>query len=305
MGTSYNVKYYGPAQPALETDIETVLTQLENALSTYKPDSEVSRFNLAQANEWFPVSPSTASIVETGQEISRISDGAFDITVGPLVELWGFGASAFQSEPPTAELIAERLRYVGYKLIEVQTNPPALKKYHAQTSIDLSAIAKGYAVDELAVLLDANGIGNWLIEVGGELRARGKKPDGTLWKIAIEKPLAGSRTVQKIISLIDSAVATSGDYRNFFEYNSVRYSHSINPKTGWPVPGNIGSVSVIADEAIYADSWATALLVLGEEKALKLAIDKGLAVSMIVRDDTGELRERVSPAFAERIGPQD
>ncbi|MDG1462613.1 MAG: FAD:protein FMN transferase [Gammaproteobacteria bacterium] len=304
MGTNYSIKYFGVEQPSLHADIKMILASLENTLSTYKPDSEVSRFNAGKAFEWFPVSPATAKIVVAAQEISRLSDGAFDITVGPLVELWGFGAGEFLAKPPAAELIAERLNYVGYKLIEVQTNPPALKKQHVKTAIDLSAIAKGYAIDQLALLLDAKNIDSWLIEVGGEIRTRGKKPDFTSWKVAIEKPLSESRSMQNIISLNDAAIATSGDYRNFFEYKNVRYSHTINPTTGWPVPSNIGSVSVVTESAMYADSLATALLVLGHEKALKLSNDKGFAISMTIRDDAGELREVISPAFAKYVGWQ-
>lgn len=298
MGTFYNVRYFGPTRLALDAAIDNRLQQLDASLSTYKTGSEVSLFNASKANQWFPVSASTAEIVALAQSISLRSDGAFDITIGPLVELWGFGSGPFQSEPPPAELIRERLSHVGYQNISVRNNPPALRKSHPATAIDLSAIAKGYAVDQLAELLDDAGVDAWLIEVGGELRTRGSKTAGQPWQVGIEKPIANERSAQRVISLRNAAIATSGDYRNFFEFNGVRYSHSINPLTGWPVPDNIGSVSVIANDAMTADAWATALLVKGSDEALQLAEANALAISIIQRGADGKFTEQLSPAFA-------
>jgi FAD:protein FMN transferase len=301
MGTTYSIQYYGAAKPALNEQVNTLLTQLDNSLSTYKQNSDVSRFNAAEANQWFSVSPITAKIVIAAQKISRASNGAFDITVGPLVDLWGVGAEASLLKVPSETEIKKRLQYVGYELIEVKQSPPALKKYHHQTAIDLSSIAKGYAIDEVASLLDKQGIDSWLIEIGGEIRARGKKPGGNDWKIAIEHPFSDTHSVQKIIPLNNLAIATSGDYRNFFEHNNVRYSHSINPQNGWPVPNTIGSVSVLRADAMTADAWATAMLILGEQEAIKHSINNDLAISMTARNKAGNLREVVSPAFAKHL----
>lgn len=298
MGTLYNVKYFGPARLALDAALDRRLQQLDASLSTYKAGSEVSLFNASGANQWFPVSASTAQIVTLAQSISERSDGAFDITIGPLVELWGFGSGPLQSEPPPTALILERLSLVGYQNISVRNNPPALRKSHPATAIDLSAIAKGYAVDQLADLLDDAGVDAWLIDIGGELRSRGNKVTGQTWQIGIEKPITNERSAQRVITLNNAAIATSGDYRNFFEFNGVRYSHSINPLTGWPVTDNIGSISVIANDAMSADAWATALLVKGSDEALQLAEENALAISIIRRGADGELIEQLSPAFA-------
>jgi thiamine biosynthesis lipoprotein len=301
MGTSYNVKYFGEPRPELNAAIDARLQELNAQLSTYRDDSEVSRFNAAAANEWFAVSASTADIVASALAISRQSDGAFDITVGPLVDLWGFGASDYRNSPPPVADIESRLAAVGYQNIAVQTTPPALFKTRADVAIDLSAIAKGYAVDEVGKLLDTAGLNAWLVEVGGELRTRGSKPNGADWQVAIEKPVPGQRSVQRIIALRDAAIATSGDYRNFFEFDGVRYSHSINPLTGWPVQDGIGSVSVIAASAMTADAWATALLVMGEAEALRLAEEQQLAVNLVLYNADGSVTESMSSAFQQLL----
>ena len=301
MGTSYNVKYFGAARPELDAAIDARLQALNAQLSTYSDDSEVSRFNAAAANEWFAVSESTAEIVASAQTISRQSNGAFDITVGPLVDLWGFGASNYRNSPPPVAAIEAQLATVGYQNLSVRSSPPALAKQRADIAIDLSAIAKGYAVDEVGKLLDAAGLDAWLVEVGGELRTRGSKPDGDDWRVAIEKPVPGERSVQRIVTLRDAAIATSGDYRNFFEFAGVRYSHSINPLTGWPVQDGIGSVSVIASTAMTADAWATALLVMGETDALRVAEEQQLAVNLVLYAADGSVTERMSLAFQQLL----
>jgi len=300
MGTGYNVKYFGPARPELDAAIDVRLQTLNAQLSTYRDDSEISRFNKAPANEWFAVSASTAEIVISAQAISRLSAGAFDITVGPLVNLWGFGAADYRDSPPPAAAIEALLSTLGYANVEVQTAPPMLSKKRPETAIDLSAIAKGYAVDEVGKLLDAAGLDAWLVEVGGELRTRGSKPGGN-WQVAIEKPAPAERRVQRIVALRDAAIATSGDYRNFFEFDGVRYSHSINPRTGWPVKAGIGSVSVIANSAMLADAWATALLVMGETEALLIAEEQQLAVSLVLYNSDGSVTERLSAAFQQLL----
>jgi len=291
MGTTYSVKYFGAKQNKLDALVKTRLDDLNAALSTYREDSEVSRFNAQQSTDWFPVSADTLSIVKAAGLISRQSNGAFDITVGPLVELWGFGAGGRTGEPPATTAINALLKHTGFELIEWRESPSAIRKLRPMVAIDLSAIAKGYAVDSVAQLLDRKGITAYLVEVGGEIRSRGMKAGGKPWQVAIEQPqdysATGNRTVESVLPLTDMAIATSGDYRNYFDYQGQRYSHSINPQTGWPVKTAVGSVSVITDSAMLADGWATALLVLGSEEAITLANQLGLAVHIIERrDDT-------------------
>ncbi len=301
MGTTYSVKYFGTPDAELDAAVDAKLQALNQSLSTYIETSEISRFNAAPAGEWFEVSPAFVEIVLKAQTISEQSGGAFDITVGPLVNLWGFGATGNRYEPPPADRVQTLLASVGFKNVEIRNEPPALKKTNPDTAIDLSAIAKGYAVDQVAKLLNEAGKSAWLVEVGGELRAQGNKPDGAPWRVAIEKPVAGERSVQRVIELGNAAIATSGDYRNFFEYQDTRYSHSINPQTGWPVTNGIGAVSVVAADAITADAWATALLVTGETEALALAERYNLAVNLVSSNAKGEITETMSPAFAELL----
>jgi len=297
MGTTWTARYYSDAPETLEARIQERLADLDARLSTYRSDSEVSRFNDHNGTDWFPVSADTLAIVKAAQTISEVSGGAFDITVGPLVDLWGFGPGPWLKTPPNDALISERLAYVGFRLIETRDEPPALRKRDKRTRIDLSAIAKGYGVDLVAGALDAAGLDAWLAEVGGELRTRGTKPGGQSWQVAIEKPVADSRSVHKVIPLKDKAIATSGDYRNFFEWGGTRYSHSIDPRNGWPVQSNVASVSVIADTAMTADAWATALLIMPPDEAATMAAKYNLATSMIVRDANGELIEKENALF--------
>ena len=175
-----------------------------------------------------------------------LHDGAFDVTVGPLVNLWGFGPAGQPRRVPSQGEIEQLLQTTGYQLLETRAAPPAMRKQHADVQVDLSAIAKGYAVDEVAHLLDRLGAQHYMVEIGGEVRTRGKRSDGNAWRIALESPVAGTREVLRIIPLSDLAMATSGDYRNYFELDGVRYSHTIDPRTGWPVAHELTAASVIA-----------------------------------------------------------
>jgi len=305
MGTTYTVRYYGSPDENLHREIAAKLDELNAKLSTYQPDSEISRFNKHQGRNWFEVSLETALLVKMSNLISKQSDGAFDITIGPLVNAWGFGPGKRVITPPAQETIDELLQHSGYQKLFARDIPPAISKDDPQLQIDLSAIAKGFAVDVVGEMLLKAGITNWLVEIGGEIRISGKKPaaDGSesAWQVAIERPVAADRSVQRILALQGfQAVATSGDYRNFFEYEGQRYSHSINPQTGWPVSyeggDEIAAVTVVSTSAMLADAWATALLVTGAEQALKLADQQKLAVNLIVRRD-GELVELPNQAF--------
>jgi len=304
MGTRYAVKIArlpaaDPGAPfdagALETAVDDRLAQINERMSTYLEDSEVSRFARAPADDWFGVSEETARVVAAALRLGEVTSGALDITVGPLVELWGFGKSGDREVPDPEALAAARAR-TGPDKIEARLEPPALRKGAPDLAIDLSAIAKGYAVDEVARLLDEAGIEGYLVEIGGELRARGTRADGSVWRVGVEEPRPGRRSVHRVLPARDVAVATSGDYRNFFEQDGVRYGHTLDPRTGEPVRHALGSVTVLDPSCMRADGLATGLLVLGPEEGFDTAERLGAAALFLVREDGG-VRERATAAF--------
>lgn len=287
MGTTYHVRVVGLPKgvdaPQLARLIDNSLQGINQLMSTYIADSEVSLFGRMAPDSWFDVSADTYNVIRASQELSRISAGAFDVTLGPVVALWGFGPKYTLDKVPSQIEIDRAKESTGFKYLLI--NPKALSiKKTRPLEIDLSAIAKGYAVDYLVAELKRLGLVSALVEVGGEVRAFGKKPNGNAWKIAIERPTEGVRSINKTISLIDRAVATSGDYRNYFEADGVRYSHTIDPNSGYPIRHRLASVSVIHESAMYADGWATALMVLGAEKGLQLAEKNHIAAYFIVRE---------------------
>ncbi len=305
MGTEYNIKLAALPQAVTEVQlkarIDTELEQINDQMSTYRPASEISRFNGYDGKEWVPVSPETARVVAAAQRISDATQGAFDITVGPLVNLWSFGAKPIDQAVPGTEQIKEVRAKVGRYTVEVRDVPPALRKYRSDVEIDLSAIAKGFAVDQIVELLKNLGVAGYLVEIGGEIRTRGTKADGNAWVVGIEAPKEFTRGVQEVIALGDRALATSGDYRNFFEQDGKRYSHTIDPATGRPVEHNLASVSVVTEDCMHADAWATALMVLGPEIGFHFATERNLAVLFIVRGEDGFIR-RPTPAFKQLFG---
>lgn len=295
MGTSYLVKigYLSPGISGknLQTAINTELEKINDQMSTYRPLSEISRFNHSPSHQWFPVSQNTAYVVETALEIHKKTKGAFDITVYPLVKLWGFGPEAKKKKIPSLNEIADLKKISDSRYLEVRSSPPALRKLHQELQIDLSAIAKGFAVDRIAALLKQHGIENFLVEIGGEIKAEGKKKDGSTWLVGVERPSSGKRQIQELIELQNRSLASSGDYRNFYKQEGKRYSHVIDPRTGQPVTHNLASVTVITHECIRADAWATALMVLGAEEGLSLAVDNGLEALFLVRNNEGFTRK--------------
>lgn len=301
MGTTYSVQIVDPPAgvdlDALQRAIDAELEAVNETMSTYRSDSELSRFNGAPADAWVPVSEALGEVVATAKTIGAASGGALDVTVGPLVNLWGFGPDLSTKDLPSEAAIAASLQRTGLEKLRVRLDPPALRKARADLYVDLSAIAKGYGVDRLAALLAGAGIENLLVEIGGELYGRGVNGRGQPWRVAIERPEAQVRRVLKVVPLRDTGMATSGDYRNFFELNGVRYSHSIDPSTGWPVRHELASVTVLADSATAADGWATALLVLGAERGPALAESEGVAALFIERHADGRIVERTTAAF--------
>lgn len=300
MGTEYHVKLVdAPAEldiQALHQQLEQRLKGINDLLSTYQEDSELSRFNQNPSTDWVDISPPLLFVIQAALDISQASNGAFDITVGPLVNLWGFGPAVKADEIPAEKDIAAAQARVGFQYLHIRSEPPALKKTLPDLYLDLSAIAKGYAVDQLAEHLEQQGIINYLVDIGGELRTAGHNAQQQIWRVAIEQPVPGQRAVQRIIQVPTLSVATSGSYRNFFQLQGRRFSHTINPHSGWPVKHRLVSASVLHPQAMQADAWATTFMVLGVEKALQLAEQKNLAVFLLEDTDDGVL-EHASSSF--------
>ncbi len=299
-GTRYHIKVVLPENAEqlenLAEGIEATLEKVDASMSTWRADSELSRFNTAEdQSKWFPISTPLYDVLRASVQLSTFSGGGFDITMGPVVNLWGFGPEARPSSVPAPELLAERLAQTGYRHLELRANPPAVRATSPQY-LDLSAIAKGYGVDAVAEYLASSGVQSFLVEIGGELSARGRKPDGEAWRLAIEEPTSDERKISRIVALEDRAMATSGDYRNYYESEGHRYSHTIDPATGKPVSHNLASVTVIAENCMLADGYATAFTVLGYEKARALATRENMAVYFIVREDNG-FASYHTPAF--------
>jgi thiamine biosynthesis lipoprotein len=304
MGTTYTVRLAealsAPGQEAWQEKIQACLDEVDARMSTYKPDSEVSRFNRSQSDGWFSVSHDTAFVVAAALDISQLTEGAFDITVGPLVNIWNFGPDQRPLEVPSDAEIAVARAAVGYRNVEVRLEPPALRKRIPQVYIDLSAIAKGFAVDQVSELLQQGGVRAYMAEIGGEVRTRGVRPDGEAWRIGIERPVAGRRDLELVVNLKDVSLATSGDYRNFFEADGRLYCHEIDPHTGRPVSNGVASVSVMDTSTMRADAFATGLMVMQPDTAWRLAGELGLEIMMFVRHEQ-EFEERATAGFAATI----
>ena len=302
MGTTYTIRFLpelgSQSNEEMQRLIDEELNRVNQQMSTYLKDSEITRFNDSQSMDWFPVSLETAQVVALSLEISEVSNGAFDVTVGPLVDLWGFGPVKRKNEIPTDEEVETTKASVGFKKLEVRFDPPALKKLDTGLRVDLSAIAKGYGVDRVGEVLRSDGIANYFVEIGGEIIANGKRADGQLWQVGIEAPLDFKRSIQTIIGLSGAALATSGDYRNFFESEGKRFSHTIDPNTGRPVTHQLASVSVVADNCALADGIATCMMVMGTEQGLKLAESKKWAVLLMERK-SDQIRSICSTRFSE------
>ena len=300
MGTTWSVAMLPNLEAtdaaALRKRLQKRLDQINRLMSTYDPQSELSRFNRQISTDWFAISEETAQVIALSLEISRLTDGAFDVSVGPLVELWGFGTTARGEKIPSDDQVRERLAKVGYDQIRLRRTPTAVSKQIPELQIDLSAVAKGYAVDALAEILEQQGIGNYLVEIGGELRISGHRSDGAPWQVAIEKPLEGTREVATIFPLTDTALATSGNYRNFYVENGQRYAHTLDPVSGKPTRHKLASVTVLDQTCARADALATALMVLGEEKGRPFCEKNQIAAYFLIHEKAA-LEAYASPAF--------
>ena len=282
MGTSYRVQAKCPAAiPAPLLD--AALRRVNEQMSTYDPSSELSRFNRAAVGRPMPASAALVRVVAVAHGISQSTGGAFDVTAAPLVALWGFGAEA-AGQFPNADEVAKAKALVNYRNLRHRFTPPLLEK-RAALQLDLSAIAKGHAVDQLAQVLQEAGCRSYLVELGGEIRVAGVSPSATKWRLSVESP-AGTGQLATL-ALAYGAVATSGDYRQYREHDGKRLSHIVDPRSGYPVSHRLAAVTVVAETALLADAYATALMVLGADAGKRFAEQHDLAALFVTRLDDG------------------
>ncbi|MEE9397173.1 MAG: FAD:protein FMN transferase [Methylococcales bacterium] len=304
MGTSFTVKVSqlpdGVEKKRLTEEIDQRLVEINDVMSTYIDHSELSRLNANSSTDWISISPELFYVISESRRISERSSGAFDITVGPLVNLWGFGPEYSGEKIPDESEIAAKRTNTGFHHFILRQPPPAIKKDIPNLSLDLSGIAKGYGVDQLAELLEREKIQDYLVEVGGEIRIKGRKMGASPWRIAIEKPLVDQRTVQMILELSDIGMATSGDYRNYLEKDGQHYSHTIDPTSGYPVTHKLASVTVLSQSAMHADAMATAFMVLGPDKGYRLAEAEMLTALFIIKNEKGFI-EKATTAFKKLV----
>ena len=288
-GTTFNITYQDPQQRDFSHPIDSLFRLIDKSMSLWDSTSVISRINRnepgVQADEHF------AAVFQKAKDISEITGGVFDVTVGPLVKAWGF--SVKKGLPPPNPTQVDSLRQlIGFQKIRLENG--FLQKADPRMEIDFNAIAQGYTVDLIAAFLDKNGVKNYLVEIGGEVRTLGVNDRKEIWKIGIDKPIEneteGSRPLQTTVALSGKSLATSGSYRKFVVRDGKKFSHAIDPKTGYPINHNLLSVSVIADDCATADAYATAFLVMGMEKALELAERLGLEIYCIYADETGALQ---------------
>jgi len=308
MGTTYEIRIAGSGlderlRRRAQEETDRRLAELDGWMSNWNPESEISRFNRHHETTGFPVARDTASIVAFAIELGKWSGGAFDITVAPLVALWGFGSGARVGEPPSAEEIFEAQKHMGAQLLRVGRGAPTsggfLRKNDPDVQIDLSAIAKGYGVDHVAGGLFKLEREDFLVEIGGEVYAAGERPGGGPWRVAIEKPLDDGRAIHAIVELSNQAMATSGDYRIFYREDDQRIAHTIDPRSGYPVENGPASATAIAGSATEADAWATTLMVLGAPDGLELARQWKIAAMVLLRGDDGTILEKQNDLFPE------
>ncbi|MDX5627424.1 MULTISPECIES: FAD:protein FMN transferase ApbE [unclassified Brenneria] len=302
MGTFYSVKISGEQQESkerLQQEIDALLEQANNEISTYRQDSTLSRFNQYRGNEPQPIGNGMADIILAAQRIGRATGGAMDITVGPLVNLWGFGPQKQPTQIPSQQQIDAVRQKIGLSHLKLLSDDRGewIQKDLPDLYVDLSTLGEGYGADLLAQLMARKGITNYLVSVGGAISSRGVNAQGIPWRVAIQKPTDRENAMQTAVNLQGYAISTSGSYRNYFEQNGQRYSHVIDPATGKPITHQLVSATVIAPTALEADGWDTGLMVLGREKALELAQQQGLAVYLISKTENG-FQAEMTPQFS-------
>jgi len=289
MGTTYNIKVV-VENNAVDTEkmqlgIDNLLKQLNQEMSTYIPTSELSLFNKSESLAPIEISVGLQRVVKEAIRLGNLSEGKLDVTVGPLVNLWGFGPEYRPETIPSVEQLETARARIGLNKLNLVGN--ILNKTIPNLYVDLSTIAKGYGVDLVAEYIEQQGVDNYLVEIGGEMRLKGFKHTGELWHVAIEKPVDNERSVHQIIIPKDNAVATSGDYRIYYEVEGQRFSHIIDPENGMPINHKLVSVTVIHPSSMTADGLSTAMMVMGEEKALIFAEENDLAAYIISKSENG------------------
>ncbi len=289
MGTTYHVKAIKGSSSVSEQDlqqqVDEALAGVNKAMSNWDKESEISRFNQSTSTEWTPISRDFSIVMQESLRIHTLTNGYFDVTLAPLIELWGFGTKQDTPPQPSPSDIRNALESVGMStMLEFETDPPALRKVNTDTTVNLSAIAKGFGIDKVASVLDDNGIDEYLVEIGGDLVTSGNNAKDEPWVVGIEKPDSGARTVQHVVRVSGKGMATSGDYRIYKEVDGKRFSHIIDAASGRPVTHKLASVTVIADNAMRSDGLATALLAMGDKRGMALAEREGIAAFFIVRE---------------------
>jgi thiamine biosynthesis lipoprotein len=306
MGTTWHATVVGRRSTAgLLERIERRLEEVNQTFSTYREDSEISRFSrFPRAGEEFPVSRDFVAVMRTAARIHELSGGAWDGTIRPLVDLWGFGPLPPRADPPDPKRVETVLRDVGFDRIEIR--PTALVKRVASVTLDLSSIAKGYGVDQVAAVLRGAGFSDFLVEIGGEVSASGSRRGGGPWRVGINRPTADAAAdeLYRVVALSDAALATSGDYRQFFVRDGVKYSHILDPRTGRPVANGVVSVSVLAPDCTLADGLATALLVMGADAGLAV-VERlpGVEAFVVAETKDGRLEDHASSGFRSEAPP--
>ena len=308
MGTTYNIKVvtrFFENTKGLKDKVEMRLEQINKSMSTYSKDSEISLFNaFDRIGEKFYISDDFFNVMKVDKDIYKLTGGAWDGTIKPIVNLCGFGNSKYEKRIPEKSEIKALLPEIGFNYIEISSNRYLVKR-KAAISLDLASIAKGYAVDQIAALIRTNGIKNFLVEIGGEVFAAGLRNDGKKWRVGINSPKkdAPFDKIYKVISLYDKGFATSGDYRIFFEFKGKRFSHIIDPRNGHPIDNGVVSVSIVADTCTFADGLATAVMILGVEKGIKLvnSLDHTECLIVVQKDD-GTLIDHFSKGFSPNSG---
>lgn len=292
MGTRYSALFFAApgmdasAILAINAALFAAVDQVDRQMSTWNSDSDLSRLNATPVKQWIAVPRALVGVLQAALDIGQQSGGAFDIGVGNLVNAWGFGPDRSK---PSAPLQARARTMIGAAIgaaLEIDHASLRVRKLE-DVAFDLSGIAKGYGVDELARCLDRLGIADYLVGIDGEMRARGVKPGNQSWAVALEKPLPGMREVMGVMELIDGAIATSGDYRHFVDLAGQRYAHTMHPRLGVPVLNRLAAVTVLAPTCMIADAWATALLVLGEDGGVALACERGMDALFVLRSGDG------------------
>ncbi|UWF51214.1 FAD:protein FMN transferase [Pseudomonas sp. N3-W] len=302
MGSTYSIKYVRnkglPGPKEVQVEVEKILADVDRQMSTYRSDSDIEHFNDLPANRCQTLPAPVLELVRLGEQLSEQSEGSYDLTVEPLMNLWGFGPQGREEKVPTAQALAEVMQRVGYHHLRIDGDQLCKD---AAVEVDFNSIAAGYTVDTIAAKLEAMGIHNYLAEATGELKAAGKKLDGSAWKIALEEPRDDQQVAQRIIDVDGYGVSTSGDYRNYFEQGGQRYSHTFDARTGAPITHNLASVTVIHPSTLMADGLSTLLLILGPERGWDYAEKHGIGAFFVIRADTGFVT-RTNQAFERLSG---